>query len=64
MRGSGALSELLEVFPWAVMGDSGRSDDAGSGLLVTDREAASDPVPSSASLDDVDGDVGIRVASL
>jgi hypothetical protein len=47
-----------------VTGDSGRSDDASSGLLVMDRGAASDPVSSSASLDDVVGDVGDEVASL
>ena len=47
-----------------MIGDSGRSDDASSGLLVMDRGAASDPVSSSASLDDVVGDVGEEVASL
>ena len=52
------------MLPWAVMGDSGRSDDASSGLLVMAGEPVSDAVPSSALWYDVVGDIGMRVASV
>ena len=48
--------------PWVVIGDSGRSDDASSGLLVSAGEPVSDTVSSSASWYDVVGDVGISGA--